>query len=70
VALSSCEAEYIVASTALTQALWPIRLLGDLLERDTGAVELRVDSKSTLALAKNPVFHEWSKHIWVRYHFI
>jgi hypothetical protein len=33
-------------------------------------VELRADSKSALALAKNPVFHEWSKHIWVRYHFI
>jgi hypothetical protein len=33
-------------------------------------VELRVDSKSTLALTKNPVFHERSKHIRVRYHFI
>jgi hypothetical protein len=33
-------------------------------------VELRVDSKSALALRKNPVFHERSKHIWVRYHFI
>jgi hypothetical protein len=33
-------------------------------------VELRVDSKSALALAKNPVFHERSKHIRVRYHFI
>jgi hypothetical protein len=33
-------------------------------------VELRVDSKFTLALAKNPVFHERSKHIRVRYHFI
>ena len=30
----------------------------------------RVDSKSALALAKNPVFHEQSKHIRVRYHFI
>ena len=29
-----------------------------------------MDSKSALALAKNPVFHERSKHIWVRYHFI
>jgi hypothetical protein len=29
-----------------------------------------VDSKSALALAKNPIFHEWSKHIQVRYHFI
>ncbi|WVZ93487.1 LOW QUALITY PROTEIN: hypothetical protein U9M48_039462 [Paspalum notatum var. saurae] len=61
VALSSCEAEYIAASTASTQALWLARLL---------AVELRVDSKSALALAKNPVFHERSKHIRVRYHFI
>jgi hypothetical protein len=70
VAMSSCEAEYIAASTASTQALWLARLLGDLLGRDTGAVELRVDSQSALALAKNPVFHERSKHIWMRYHFI
>jgi hypothetical protein len=70
VALSSCEAEYIAASTALTQALWLVRLLGDLLDKDTGVVEFRVDSKSALALAKNPIFHEWSKHIRVRYHFI
>jgi hypothetical protein len=70
VALSSCEAEYIAASTASTQAIWLARLLGDLLGRDIRAVDLRVDSKSALALAKNPVFHEWSKHIRVRYHFI
>jgi hypothetical protein len=70
VAMSSCETEYIAASTASTQALWLARLLGDLLDRDTGAVELRVDSKSALALAKNPVSHERSKHIRVRYHFI
>jgi hypothetical protein len=69
-ALSSCEAEYIIASTASTQALWLVRLLGNLLGRDTGAVKRRVDSKSALALAKNPIFHEWSKHIRVRYHFI
>jgi hypothetical protein len=33
-------------------------------------VELRVDNKSTLALMKNPVFHERSKHIRVRYHYV
>jgi hypothetical protein len=70
VALSSCEAEYIAASITSTQAIWLVRLLSDLLGRDTGAVELRVDSKSTLALPKNPVFHERSKHIRVRHHFI
>jgi hypothetical protein len=69
VALSSCEVEYIAASTASTQALWLARLLGDL-GRDTEAVELRVDSKSALALAKNLVFHEHSNHIRIKYHFI
>jgi hypothetical protein len=70
VALSSCEVEYITASTTSIQALWLVRLLSDLLSRDTGAVELRVDSKSALSLAKNPIFYERSKHIRVRYHFI
>jgi hypothetical protein len=70
VALPSYEAEYVAASTASTQALWLVRLVGDLLDRDTGVVKLRVDSKSALALAKNLIFHERSKHIWVRYHFI
>jgi hypothetical protein len=69
VGMSSCEAEYIAASTACTQALWLARLLGDLLGRDT-TMQLMVDSMSALALAKNPVFHEWSKHIRLRYHFI
>ncbi|XP_014661096.1 uncharacterized protein LOC106804451 [Setaria italica] len=46
------------------------RLLGDLLGKDVEAVELRVDIKSALTLAKNPVFHERSKHIRVKYHFI
>ena len=31
---------------------------------------IRVDNKSTIALCKNPVYHDRSKHIDVRYHFI
>jgi hypothetical protein len=70
VALSSCEAEYIVATTVATQAIWMARLLGELLEREPEVVELKVDSKFALVLAINPVFHERSKHINLRYHFI
>ena len=33
-------------------------------------MELKVDSKSALALAKNPIFHGRSKHIRIKYHFI
>ena len=69
-ALSSCETEYIATTTAATQALWLSRLLRELLGRKVDVVELKVDSKSALALAKNPVFHDWSKHIRIKYHFI
>ena len=29
-----------------------------------------MDNKSFIALAKNPVFHDWSKHINTHYHCI
>ena len=70
VALSSYEAEYIMTTSASTQALWLARLLDDQLGREAKAMELRVDSMAVLALAKNPIFHERSKHIRVKYHFI
>jgi hypothetical protein len=37
---------------------------------ESGAPELLVDNQSAIALSKNPVFHEWSNHIDVRYHNI
>jgi hypothetical protein len=52
-----------------TQALWLAWLLGELLGEETEAVDLRVE-KSALALAKNPVFHERTKNICIKYHFI
>jgi hypothetical protein len=70
VALSSCEAEYIAATTAATQAIWMARLLGELLGREPEVVKLKVDNKSALVLSKNSVFHERSKHIDLRYHVI
>jgi hypothetical protein len=34
------------------------------------SIKIRVDNKSTIELAKNPVHHERSKHIDVRFHSI
>ena len=58
-----CKAEYIATATAATQALWLSRLLWELLGREVDVVELKVDNKSALTLAKNPIFHNRSKHI-------
>lgn len=70
VALSSCEAEYIAATTAACQAIWLARLLGDLKNQEPKKLMLLVDNKSAISLCKNPVHHDRSKHIDTRYHFI
>jgi hypothetical protein len=70
VALSSCEAEYIASANAACQGIWLSRLLGELLGIKAPVVKLLVDNKSAIALSKNPVHHDRSKHIDTRYHFI
>ena len=70
VALSSCEAEYIASANAACQGIWLSRLLGELLGTPQLKVRLLVDNKAAIALSKNPVHHDRSKHIDTRYHFI
>jgi len=70
VALSSCEAEYIAATTAACQGVWLAQLLSELRSEQCRPFILKMDSKSAIALSKNPVFHERSKHIDTRFHFI
>ena len=70
VALSSCEAKFMAATTAAKQALWLRNLLGEITGTEPKAVSLYVDNSSAIALMKNPVFHGRSKHIDVKFHFI
>ena len=70
VALSSCEAEYIASVNAVCQGIWLSRLLAELLDVQVPKVRLLVDNKSAIALSKNPVYHDRSKHIDTRYHFV
>jgi hypothetical protein len=70
VALSTCEAEYVAATTAACQGVWLKRLTEDLLNKCHDIPTILIDNKSAIQLCKNPVLHERSKHIEVRYHFI
>ncbi|KAG6527016.1 hypothetical protein ZIOFF_009103 [Zingiber officinale] len=70
VALSSCEAEFMAATTAACHALWLRSLTSELTGEKPKPVTLFVDNKSAIALMKNPVFHGRSKHIDTRFHFI
>ncbi|KAG6510525.1 hypothetical protein ZIOFF_028549 [Zingiber officinale] len=63
VALSSCEAEFMAATTAACHALWLRSLASELTDVKSKSVTLFVDNKSAIALMKNPVFHGRNKHI-------
>lgn len=70
VTLSTCEAEYVAAASCVCHAIWLRRMLKSLKFVQDGATNVFVDNKSAIALAKNPVFHDRSKHIDTKYHFI
>ncbi|GJU84283.1 hypothetical protein Tco_1291829 [Tanacetum coccineum] len=69
VALSTTEAEYMALTEAVKEAIWLRGLLEELgVELNTVAVNC--DNQGAIHLSRNHVFHERTKHINVRYHFI
>nr|GEY34955.1 retrovirus-related Pol polyprotein from transposon TNT 1-94 [Tanacetum cinerariifolium] len=69
VALSTTEAEYMALTKAVKEGIWLMRLLEELvIELNTMVVNC--DNQGTIHLSRNHVFHERTKHINVRYHFI
>ena len=69
-ATSSCEAEYRAAFTATVECVWLRRLVADLGVGQETATTIYTDCQSTLAVARNPVFHARTKHIEVHYHYV
>ena len=70
VALSTCEAEYMALALCVQEAIHLIRLYSDLYSQSCLPVEIGVDNQGTIMLAKNPVMHQRTKHIDVKYHFV
>ena len=60
----------MAGTTAACQGIWLARLIAELRGEKTDAANLKIDNQSAIALSRNPVFHDRSKHIDVRYHFI
>ncbi|KAE8681376.1 hypothetical protein F3Y22_tig00111330pilonHSYRG00435 [Hibiscus syriacus] len=70
VTLSTCEAEYVTATSCICHAIWLRNLLKDITLIQEEPTKICVDNKSAIALSKNLVFHDRSKHIDIRYHYI
>lgn len=69
VARSSLEAEYRAMAQAAAEVTWLVRLLEELGVTNLKPVTLHCDNQSALHIAKNPIFHERTKHIDIDYHF-
>ena len=70
VALSSTEAEYVAAATATKELVWLQALLSELGYYIQMPCTLFSDNQSFIVLSRNPRFHERSKHIEIKYHFL
>lgn len=69
VALSTTESEYIALTEAINEAFW-LKGFVEELEGKKLKTEVMCDSQSAICLSKNQPFHEMTKHIDARFHFI
>lgn len=70
VALSTTEAEYIAACSASSEAVWLRKMLSGLFYLQMDATCIYCDNQSCIKLFENPVFHDKSKHIEIKYQYI
>ena len=73
VALSSCEAEYMALAATTQESLFLTQLLHDIdIDGDCQFEPVTIfgDNQGAIALIENPVHHQRSKHIDIKYHFI
>lgn len=69
VALSTTKAEYMTMTETVKEAMWLKGIIRDFgIQQKT--VTIKCDNQSTLHLVKHQVFHERSKNIDVRLHFV
>jgi hypothetical protein len=68
--LSIIEAELVVITSYVSQAIWLKKLFKVLYLNKKGHIIMHFDNMSIIKLAKNLIFHGRSKHNDVHYHFL
>ncbi|GAB1609461.1 hypothetical protein Ahia01_001231700 [Argonauta hians] len=70
IALSSCEAEYMATCSATQEGVYLTSLMNEVFKTNQTNFILFCDNQGTISLANNPVKHQRSKHIDIKYHYI
>lgn len=68
--LSSIEAEYRAIRKTVGELVWLERLLEEQTVPYNLPISIFCDSQAAIYIARNPVFHEQTKHIEVDCHFV
>jgi hypothetical protein len=66
---STTEAEYMTINEAYKEAVWLKGLFSELCGDDF-CIKLFCDSQSAIYLTKDQIFHERTKHIDIKYHYV
>ena len=69
-ALSIAEVEYVTACLASCEVVWLRKLLSDIFDLQLDATCIHCDNQICMKLSENSVFHDKSKHIKIKYHYI
>jgi hypothetical protein len=70
IVLSSTKAEYIAVATATKELIWLQAIIQELGYSLHLPSTIFCDNQSCIALSENPKFHDRSKHIDIRFHFL
>jgi hypothetical protein len=69
IAMSTAEAEYILAASYCTQLLWMKHQLEDY-QINANSIPIYCDNNDAICLSKNQILHSRAKHIEIKHHFI
>ena len=70
VARSSAEAEFRALAHGVCEGIWLKHLLIELRIETEDPIEVLCDNQSAIAIAKNPVHHDRTKHVEIDGYFI
>ena len=70
VALSTVEAEYIVACSTCCEVIWLWKLMSGIFDMELDTTVIFCDNHICIKMTENLVFHDKSKHIEIQYFYI